>query len=174
MTEAEARPETVLVRFQFTNRKLIPKEIRKVERDEQQLQKKRKINNIKPGEHTEGKNVYIKPFIVQLFRLGYFLTDVHYYKNCDNGWNEKYILVLSFNRKIPSKKLLKRTVKQLSQLTDKDAWGYIHYYRNPNNVWSLTCLHRIPPEQIGDRDIGELFFEVPDEKEPEKYIYEKI
>ncbi len=166
-------PEVVLVKFQFTNKNLIPAGIRKVERDDKQLEERREENGITAGEHTEGKNINIRPFVAQLLKSSYFLSDAHYYAK-GGGHNAKYTLVLTFDKNKPLIRLPKKSKSRISKLTEHDAWAFCHFWRNPNGVWAVNCLHRIPSNQIGNRDIGELFFLAPDENDPEKYVFEKI
>ena len=167
------RPEIVLVKFQFTNKNLIPAGIRKVERDDKQLEERREENGITAGEHTEGKNINIRPFVAQLLKSSYFLSDAHYYIR-GGGRNAKYTLVLTFGKDKPLNKLPQKAKPRISQLTEKDVWAICHFWRNPNGVWAVNCLYRIPADQSENIDVGELFFEAPDEKEPEKYIHERI
>ena len=173
MTEKTATviPKVVLVKFQFTNKNLIPAGIRKIKRNKKQLEEKREENNITAGEHTEGENVNVRPFVAQLFKTGYFLSNAHYYAK-GNGHNAKYTLVLAFNKNKPLAKLPKKAKPKISKLTEKDAWGFCHFWRNPNGVWTVNLLRRIPSDQT-NIDIGELFFEAPDDN-PKKYIHEKI
>ena len=172
MVDATIAPKVVLVKFQFTNKNLIPVGIKKVERDDKQVEEKRGENGIESSEHTEGENVNVRPFVAQLFKAGYFLSDVHYYTK-GNGHNTKYTLVLSFNKDEPLVKLPKEAKPRISQLTEKDAWAFCHFWRNPNGVWAVNCLHRIPADQTKNIDVGELFFEAT-EDDPEKYIHERI
>ena len=78
MIETTAYPKVVLVKFQFTNPRLIPFGIKKVERNDEQSEENTEAE-IKSGEHTEAENINVKPFIVQLFKSGYCLSDIHYY-----------------------------------------------------------------------------------------------
>ena len=172
----EVYPNVVLLEFQFTNSKLVPPSAQRVERNEPKLVEKRQKNGIASGEHGKGELVTVKEFVKQLFGLGYKPADLHFYvKKSDkaNGSNKsRFVLVINFTKNGAIVVDLRgEDVKILTQLIDKDAWGYIHQFFNPNGIMSIHCLRRIPDEG-NQPEVGEYIFE-PDETEA-GCVYEKV
>jgi len=171
----EVYPNVVLLEFQFTNSKLVPPSAQRVERNEPKLVEKRQKNGIVSGEHGKGELVTVKEFVKQLFGLGYKPADLHFYvKDSDKARGSSkssFVLVINFTKNGAVVGLQREDVKILTQLIDKDAWGYIHQFFNPNGIMSIHCLRRIPDEG-NQPEVGEYIFE-PDETEA-GCVYEKV
>ena len=171
----EVYPNVVLLEFQFTNSKLVPPSAQRVERNELKLVEKRQKNGIASGEHGKGELVTVKEFVKQLFGLGYKPADLHFYvKDSDKARGSSkssFVLVINFTKNGAVVGLQREDVKILTQLIDKDAWGYIHQFFNPNGIMSIHCLRRIPDEG-NQPEVGEYIFE-PDETEA-GCVYEKV
>jgi len=171
----EVYPNVVLLEFQFTNSKLVPPSAHCVERNEPKLVEKRQKNGIASGEHGKGELVTVKEFVKQLFGLGYKPADLHFYvKDSDKARGSSkssFVLVINFTKNGAVVGLQREDVKILTQLIDKDAWGYIHQFFNPNGIMSIHCLRRIPDEG-NQPEVGEYIFE-PDETEA-GCVYEKV
>lgn len=167
-------PKVVLLGFQFTNSKLVPPSAHRVVRNEVAVVEKRQNNGVAAGEHGQGEQITVKPFIRQLFGLGYKIADLHFYvkKNGSNGGSAKtrFVLVVNFTKNGAVVDLNGEDIKILSQLIDKDAWNHFHLFKNPNGVMSVHCLHRIPDGGNG-QEVGEFFLESPVE---EGFTYEDV
>ena len=173
----EVYPNIVLLEFQFTNRNLVPPSAHRVLRDEKKLTEKLQANGVAAGEHGKGELVTVKEFVKQLFSLGYKPADLHFYVKEGNKANgsskSRFVLVINFTKNGAVVGLQKEDVIILTQLIDKDAWGYIHQFPNPNGVTSIHCLHRVP-DGGNQPEVGEYIFE-PDEAEVEAgVVYEKV
>jgi len=155
-------PDVALLEFQFTNRKMIPPNAKRIVRDERAVIKKRQNNGVTAGEHGQANQVTVKPFVKQLFSLGYKITDLHFYlKNNGDSVKARFVLVINFTRNgVEVVGLGGNDVKILSQLINRDAWGYFHLWKNPNGVMSVHCLHRVPNGGNG-QGVGEFLLESP-------------
>jgi len=171
----EYRPETVLLKFQFTNRGLVPPSARRVARDEYALVERRIERGIMAGEHSEADQVTVKPFVKQLFSFGYKPSDLHFYTKVGNGTdkNLRYILIMSFTRNGDMIRLTDKDLKILGQLIDHDAWSHFHLFHNPNGIMCVHCLHRVPDEAKGP-DVGEFFLEPPTGESGYDYEYQPV
>lgn len=173
----EVYPNVVLLEFQFTNRNLVPPSAHRVLRDENKLTERRQVNGVAAGEHGKAELVTVKAFVKQLFSLGYKPADLHFYVKASDkskGISKtRFVVVVNFTRNGKVVGLQSEDVKILSQLIDKDAWGYIHQFPNPNGITSIHLLHRVPDGGNGEQ-VGEYIFE-PNEAEVEAgVVYEKV
>ena len=167
----EYRPETVLLKFQFTNRGLVPPSARRVARDEYALVERRIERGIMAGEHSEADQVTVKPFVKQLFSFGYKPSDLHFYTKIGNGNDQmlRYVLIVSFTRNGTMIKLTKDDLRILGQLIDRDVWSHFRDFHNPNGTMCVHCSCRVP-DGIGKKGVGEFFLEEPKEWKKGSYL----
>jgi hypothetical protein len=169
----ENYPKIVLLEFQFTNRNLIPPSAKRIIRNEITVVKKRQSNGVATGEHGQADKVTVKPFVRQLFGLGYKIADLHFYVKANDkakGRKTRFVLVVNFARNGAIKFLTKDDLEILGQLIDRDAWGYFHLWKNPNGVMSVYCLHRVP-DGANIQGVGEFLLESSVE---EGFVYEDV
>lgn len=157
-------PKQVLIRMQFTNKKFLLDSVPFHHWCNTKKLLKRAKNSVGSGTRTEARFVCIKQFFAYLLKSEiYFISGVHCYRVAKD--TTKYVVVVMFSssrKGKPFQRLSKSDLEKLNQLTFLDSWQHIKYDRNPNGVWSLTCCHRIPNSQIEGEEIGDLFFEEPD------------
>ena len=165
------KPSTVLLEFQFSNPKLIPPGAKRIIRNENVVVEKRRHNGVASGDHGQADQITVKPFVRQLFGLGYRVADIHFYtKNNGDSGKLRFVLVINFTRTGKMVGLGQEDVKILSQLIDKDAWDHFHLFKNPNGVMSVHCMHRVP-DGAKNEGVGEFLLESPVE---EGFDYEDV
>jgi len=154
--------EKILVKFYFTNRKLIPKGISLKERHEDLIEIKHLKQHLKQGgiesmekyrkgrvdtakKHREITNVDIRNVWNKLTR-SFKATNAHiFYQKRSNGM-KKPVVVITFE-KSPKNNYgpKKNVIEQIERnFVTHGTWGIVHYWQNLNQTDTVNCLKRQP------------------------------
>jgi len=156
----------VLVKFYFTNMKLIPQGLRLVKRHEEAIETKRLMEGkklglpnygyetIRPGRVDTGAQQYRKFQNVDFastweqLRKQYTTIDAHCFLQEQSTGMKKPVVIVNFAKskdfpgQIPPKASLIAAIEQ--NLVHGSTWGVVHHYTNPNGVITINCLQRQP------------------------------
>lgn len=159
-----APAQKVLVKFHFTNQKLIPSGLRLVRRWETEIETKhllegkkiglpqagweaKRPERVDTGEHRQFQNVNFAPVWEQL-KQQYPIVDAHCFLQERSTGMQKPVIVITFakdQKTIPPKGEVVRTVEET--FVRQSRWGIIHHWINPNGVITINCLQRQPVNQ---------------------------
>jgi hypothetical protein len=154
--------QKVLVKFYFTNRKLLPNGIFLKPRWEKELEIRHweegkklglpaggagrvRNHHVDTGQHQQFENVDLCPIWEEL-KQKYIVTDIHAYLQEHSDGMKKPVVVVTFTRE---GKPLSGRLKQVFMETEKtfvhgSTWGRVHHWTNPNGVITINCLRRQP------------------------------
>ncbi|XOB40527.1 MAG: hypothetical protein ACKKMR_00745 [Candidatus Nealsonbacteria bacterium] len=148
----------ILVKFFFTNRKLIPKGISLKERHENQIETKHlKQGGVEAMEryrrgrvdtakkHQQIENVDIRNFWKKISEK-FGTTNTHiFYQKRSNGM-KKPVVVITFEKNPENSRRAKKPVIEqiVKNFVKHGTWGIVHYWQNPNGTDTVNCLKRQP------------------------------
>lgn len=152
----------MLVKFYFTNRKLLPPGIiLKPRREELEIKHWRegkqlglpaggagrvRNHHVDTGEHKEFREVDLLP-IWEYLKKGYTVTNIHAYLQEHSDGMKKAVVVITFSTQ--GKSFLsgrqKQVFAQIEQtFVQASTWGIVHHWTNPNGIITINCLRRQP------------------------------
>jgi hypothetical protein len=152
----------VLVKFYFTNIRLLPRGILLKPRREEDLEKKHRREGeqlgiprgglsltrpgrVDTGRHEEYKNVDIFPLWKKL-KESHVITDVHCFFQKRSEGMKKFVVVVNLvprGKVVAGRKMV--VVEELeNNLIRGSIWGIVHIWTNPNGVLTVNCLQRQP------------------------------
>lgn len=149
----------ILVKFYFTNRKLIPSGIHLKPRHENEIELKHlKSGGLKSMEtfrkgrvdtakkHEKLENVNISNCWNELERKKFKITNIHlFFQQRSNGMKKPVVVVTFENNPKNSYRAKKSVLKQIeNNFVHHGSWGIIHYWENPNRINTVNCLKRQP------------------------------
>ncbi len=151
----------ILVKFYFTNKKLIPSGISLKPRYEKELELKHlKQGGIKSMEafrkgrvdtakkHQKLVDVNISAFWNELLERKFEISNIHlFFQERSNGMMKPVVVVTFENNPKPKNNYrVKKTILEQIQknFVSHGSWGVIHYWENPNRINTVNCLKRQP------------------------------
>jgi len=163
-TNAEQVPEVILVKFNFTNERWVPKGIQKKERTQSGIKEADRgfkvpgsYERVRPGrvdtgKHQEVRNVVVKQFLNELKEAGFCLTGSHYFEKESKG----YTVVTEWTHApLPIEKgISEETREGLRVLSEIFGWGVCHLWQNPRDavtskiVWTVNLTNLVIPAKF--------------------------
>lgn len=152
-------PDVILVKFNFTNEKRIPRGIPRKEREEGGLgltikdmnrglrnpgsfEKVRK-GRVDTGRSTQINNVSLRSFVEEMKRFGYGITQAHYFEKATKSGEKKFVVVLQYCSTETEVAEISAEIKDLIVL----SWRFCYLWKNPceneRTTWTVNLMHVI-------------------------------
>jgi len=141
--------EVVVVKFGFSNPKVIPAGLRSVERKgERELLERRRAQGTGPGVQVVNNTQQVQVAMLRrgLAANGFLLVDVHVYELRRPNRKTKYMVSLSFRRVAKNEEIIEiapETLDGLRRLATEAVWSG-HIWQNPNGVVCVDLVQRQP------------------------------